>query len=168
MKVSDWSNEQIETLIGRYRDRGIVEGGKFTLSELLIEQKKRAPSRFGGAEVVKGIIELARRSVSGVVTYGELYHYLSDGLPWKGNATQRDMGNALERGISHCVENRLPVLTVLVIRQSGSLSPEAVQRIYTEAKEFGLDVGLNADSFVALELEKCKAFIRQDIEKGQT
>ena len=159
MKIVDWTSEQIDTLVQRYRQRGITEGGKFTLSELLLEQKRRTPSKFGGVEVVTGIIELARKSPTGLITYGDLYRYLSGGLPWKGNATQSEMSRALDLGIHHCVQNSLPILTVIVVRQSGKLAPDAVQGIYDECKELNVDVGISPELFVKKQRALCQDFI---------
>ena len=159
MDLKDWSLEQIETLIARYRQRGVTEGGPFALSELVLEEKRRAPSNFRGADVVNAIVALARKASDGFITYGELYKLLSGGLEWKGNATQRQMGLALERGIAYCVENRLPILTVLVVKKTGSHSPEAVHRIYKEARDMDLDVGLNAASYVRAQVVSSKEFV---------
>lgn len=159
MSLKDWSLDQIETLVARYRSRGLTEGGQFSLSELVLEQKRRIPSHFSGLDVVNSIVGLARKSTDGFITYGQLYHVLSGGLKWKGNATQREMGLALERGIGYCVDNQLPILTVLVVKKTGSHSPEAIQRIYDEAREMGLDVGLDAESFVASQIQLSRKFV---------
>jgi hypothetical protein len=159
MNIGDWTLEQIETLVQRYRQRGITEGGKFTLSELLLEQKRRTPSKFDGVEVVKGIIELAKKSPTRLITYGELYRFLSGGLPWKGNATQSEMSRALDRGIHHCVQSSLPILTVVVVRQNGKLAPDAIQGIYDECKELNVDVGIDPELFVNKQLELCRKFV---------
>lgn len=160
MNIIDWTSEQIDTLVQRYRERGKTEGGKFTLPELLLEQKRRIPSKFGGDEVVRGIIALAGKSSTGLVSYGKLYNYLSGGLPWKGNATQGEMSRALDRGIYHCFQNSLPILTVVVVRQNGKLAPEAIQNIYNECKELGIDVGISPTLFIETQLALCKELVR--------
>jgi hypothetical protein len=163
MNIEDLTSEQVETMINNYRKKSVSIGGKFPLSALLLEQKRRVPSKFGGADVVKGIIDLAHQSTSGLVTYGELYKHLSGGLAWKGNATQSEMSRALDQGIHYCILNSLPILTVIVVRLNGKLAPDAIQNIYNECKDLGLNVGSEPDKFVTQQLELCRKFIAAQI-----
>ena len=159
MLIGEWTTEELEILVQRYREKGIKEGGKFTLAELLLELKRRTPSKFGGLEVVTGIIDLARKSATGLITYGELYNHLSGGLPWRGLATVSEMSRALDLGIHYCVQNSLPILTVIVVRQTGKLTGDAVQGIYDECKELNVDVGISPETFVKRQLAMCQEFI---------
>ena len=157
--VHDLSLEELQTMIQNYQRNKVAVGGIFTLAQLRLEEKRRAPSRFSGSEVVGGIIQLVRNSSDGLTTYGELYDLLSSGLRWKGNATQSEMSRALDRGIYYCAENSLPILTVLVVRQTRKLGPEAVQNIYDECKGIGIQVGVSPEIFIEAELKRCREFV---------
>lgn len=41
MHLDEWTGEQIEILIHRYRERKVAEGGQFNLAELLREKSRR-------------------------------------------------------------------------------------------------------------------------------
>src|SRR4051812_27978326 len=125
--VQEFSNSQLETFIGNYRKHKKSEGGKYTLAELLLEQRRRTPSQLGTREVAGKIVDLSKHSADNLLTYGELWQSVRPGHPWKGNATQKIVSNSLYRVIGYCVANELPILTVVVV-QGGNrqLSQKAV------------------------------------------
>jgi hypothetical protein len=60
--------------------------------------------------------------------------------------------------IGYCVRNRLPIITVLVVRgTTRRLSPEAVKNIYEECRELGVDTGPIPEAFVNDQIRKAKA-----------
>ena len=60
--------------------------------------------------------------------------------------------------IHYCVTNQLPILTVLVVRGSNRrLTSEAVNNIFNECKELGIDVGTNPKTFVDEQIRLSRA-----------
>ena len=67
----------------------------------------------------------------------------------EGNATQQLVTNALARVLAYCVTHGMPIITVLVVRTSERrLSELAVQNIFREANELGVQTGPDPDAFV--------------------
>jgi len=150
-------------MIDRYRGAGLVEGGKYPLRDLLLEQLRRKPALFPPRELARKIISSSRQSKDGLVTYGELWKAFLPHRPWEANNSRRIMANALSRVIAYCVDHRLPIITVLVVRQSPRLlSGDAIQNIYDESRQLGVDVGHDSAAFV--EGQRIKALALSDAE----
>jgi len=164
MSIGNLTDDQLERFAANYRRCNQTEGGKYSLREILLEQRRRTPSPFGTREVAAKIIELARQSNDGFITYGELRHSFRPDSPWSGHGTQQIVAQSLFRVIGYCVRNKLPIVTVLVVRGSNrKLSAEAVQNIYNECKELGLETGLNADAFVKDQIKMARALTLYDL-----
>src|ERR1700686_3429055 len=116
MSIEDLTDDQLENFAANYRRSKRTEGGKYTLSEILLEQRRRSPSPFGTREIAAKILELARQSNDGFLTYGELWQSFRPDSPWLGNGTQRIVAHSLSRVIGYCVRHKLPIITVLVVR----------------------------------------------------
>jgi hypothetical protein len=152
MSVTDLSDEELERVKKRYLAAHKQEGGPFTLRDVLLEQLRRKPSAFGVVETARKIIELAAQSRDGFVAYGDLWKAFCPGVQWKANYSRRVVADALYRVIYYCVRNKLPILTVLVVKgDTRSLSEQAIHNIYDECKVLGVDVGLNPLEFVERE-----------------
>lgn len=155
MNIRELTDKQLTNLEKNYAAKGLTEGGPFSLAEVRIEKLRRLPTTIDTVALAKRIVELARQSEDGLVTYGELWHFFNPNQEWKGNATQQVLANALGRVVAYCVTRRLPIVTALVVRTgSRKLSPEAVANIYREAKELGVDTGPEPQLFVE---EQCDA-----------
>jgi len=164
MSIEDLTDDQLKTLVENYRRNNRTEGGKYSLKEVLLEQRRRTPSPFGTREVAAKIVELARQSNDGFLTYGELWHSFRPDLPWSGHATQQIVAQSLFRVIGYCVRHKLPIITVLVVRGANrQLSPEAVQNIYNECKELGVETGLNPGAFVKDQITMSKSLALHDL-----
>ncbi len=156
MTVQKLSDKQLGSMISNYRARGVSEGGRWSLSELLLEERRRKPTAFPPRDVASTIIRLSQESPDGLVSYHDIWRAFLPEREWKGNAPRKILADALYRVIGYCVEHRLPILTVLVVRKSERrLSPEAVEHIYNESREMGVDVGPSPVAFV--ESERAKA-----------
>lgn len=154
MPIQDLKNEQLANLQANYLKRNATEGAIYTLAEVKIEMMRRLPNPFGVRETAVKIVEMAQASSDGLLTYGELWKAFRPNEPWKGNASGTIMANALGRVAAYCVDNKLPILTTLVVRTSGrKLSPEAIENIYAAAKEWGVDTGPDAKAFVTAQTE---------------
>lgn len=158
MELGDLTDQQINTFIANYEKSGKVEGGNFTLSELRLEKQRRIVSPFPPVEIAKAILEMAKTSKDGLVTYKEVWQKFRPNAVWTGNAPRVEMAKALGRVIAYCIDNRLPILTTLVVQgNSRKHSPEAVQNICNEARSYGMDVGVDPLAFVKNEQDRSRA-----------
>jgi hypothetical protein len=160
MSISDLSDTELDRFEASYRRANKAEGGKYSLSEILLEKRRRKPSAFGVREVAAKIIELAKLSDDGLITYGDIWNAFRPGVPWEGHKTLRIVADSLYRVIHYCVTNQLPILTVLVVRGSNRrLTNEAIQNIFNECRELGVDVGIDPKTFVNTQIELSRAVV---------
>jgi hypothetical protein len=160
VRIEDLSDEQLDNMEANYRSKNKTEGGKYSLSEVLLEKKRRRPTAFGVREVAAKIIELTKASDDGFVSYGEIWTAFRPSIPWEGHKNLRIVADALGRVLHHCVKNRLPILTVLVVQSANrKLSSKAIQNIYNECRDLGLDVGLDPTAFIENEVEAARALV---------
>lgn len=165
--IREVSDEGLQAAITRYRERKLTVGGPFSLAELLLEQKRRAKADFDGRTVVDAIIASARASVTHILTYGQLHEQLYPGRKWEGNYSQSLMSNALDKAVHYCVENQLPILTVLVVRKDDKgLSDQAIHNIYNECRDIGLNVGLEPEKFVREQIRMAKEWVSNSNQLG--
>lgn len=158
MPVDRLTDEQLETMISNYRTRKVTEGGKWTLSTLLLEKRRRKPAIFPPRQLAEAIIRKTREAHDGLVTYGDLWKAFVPDRPWRGNNPRRIMADALYRVVGYCVSHDLPILTVLVVRASDRrLSPEAVANICHECRELGLRIGPDPELFVEQQRQRSLA-----------
>jgi len=168
MPISALSDKQLDQLEANYRRANKTQGGTYSLSEVLLEKNRRRPNPFGVREVAAKIVELARLSDDGFVTYGDIWKAFRPDVPWEGHKTLRIVADSLCSVIHYCVTNRLPVLTVLVVRGSNrSLSKQAVENIFRVSRELGLDVGLDPKAFVDGQIELSRAVVIDRLPDGR-
>ncbi|QIG97184.1 hypothetical protein [Bradyrhizobium sp. 6(2017)] len=154
MGIEQLSDEQLDTFESNYRKAKKTEGGKYSLSEILLEKLRRKPAVFGTRQVAAKIIELAQKSEDGLCTYGQIWSEFRPNTPWEGHKTLSVVASSLGRVVHYCVTNDLPILTTLVV-QTGTrrLSHEAIQNIYHECRELGVSVGPDPEVFVRTQAE---------------
>jgi hypothetical protein len=167
MPISDLSDAQLDNLEANYRKANKTDGGIYPLSDILLEKLRRRPTAFGVVEVARKILELAKTSDDGLLTYGDIWKAFNPNTPWKANYSRRVVADSLYRVIHYCVTNHLPVLTVLVVRGSSrKLSPQAIQNIYDECRALGVDVGLEPKAFVEKQVALTRAIKVQCLPKA--
>lgn len=155
MSIADLTDKQLKTLQANYVSKGLKEGGKYQLSEVLVELLRRRPSKLDTVEVMQAILKLARESKDNRLTYKDLWHHFYPDQEWSGHGTQTVVKNALARVIGYCVTNNLPVITTLVVQgQTRCLSDLAITYIYKECMELGLEVGDNPKHFVDIQIQR--------------
>jgi hypothetical protein len=154
MGIEHLSDDDLENFESNYRRAGKSEGGKYSLREIMLEKLRRKPAVFGTREVASKIVELAKQSQDGLCTYGQIWSAFRPGTPWEGHKTLAIVASSLGRVVHYCVTNRLPILTTLVV-QTGTraLAPKAIQNIYNECRELGVDVGHDPEAFVKEQAE---------------
>lgn len=154
-------------MLKKYEVNGIESGGRFSRAELLIELKRRRPSTSNGREVTAFIVQTARNSDDGLITYGEVWDRFFDSQPWQGNHSGREVGALLDNSIAYCVRHNLPIVTTLVVQKGARcMTPEAESNIYTEAKSWGVDVGLSPHDFVVLQTNKSRELAVDNLPAG--
>jgi hypothetical protein len=162
--VQSLTDRQIADVIRRYREKGLTEGGPWSLAELLMEQRRRIKSDLPTVAVAKKIIELASASADGLTTYKEIWTAFRPGEDWVGNKSQQIVANALARVVEYCVRTGLPILTVLVVQSAGRrLDPKAVANIYNEARELGVTTGADIPSFIENEREQARRVVAAQV-----
>ena len=117
--LPEWTDAELQNLADNYERRGVVVGGPYPLSDILLEQRHRlAPPEAPVARVFDIILDQSRRSADGLTTYGELYAELFPGKEWLGNAPRALISKILDGVIGYCVDKGMPLVSVLVVRQS--------------------------------------------------
>lgn len=171
MSIQDLSAQQLNNLENNYLAKGVTVGGRYTLAEVRLEKLRRLPSTLDTVATAQRIIELANASDDGLTTYGELWASFNPDKPWKGNATQQIVGNALGRVTAYCITNKMPIITTLVVRSgSRTLSDEAIINITNEARGLGVETGSDPRVFVESQMAAAKALTQFPSEEpaGET
>ena len=164
MGIRDLSDEQLENMENNYRDKGVAEGGKYTLAEVRMEKLRRSGSVFSGKTVVTKIRTLANASDDGLTTYLDLWNDLYPDREWKGDNSRRIIMGDLDPALHYCVKHSLPIFTVLVVRTGRrDLTEKAINNIYDRCRELGVEAGPNSADFVAREREAALAFDISDL-----
>lgn len=168
MGIKQLTDEQLTVFEQNYRNKNANTGGKYSLSEILLEKLRRNRSPFGTREVAAKIVELAQQSQDGFCTYGQIWSAFRPNTPWEGNSTQSVVASSLGRVVHYCVTNKLPILTTLVV-QTGTrkLSDKAVQNIYNDCRDLGVDVGLSPEGFVSEQAKLARRLTLRDLPQAQ-
>jgi hypothetical protein len=164
MGIEQLADEQLDTFESNYRKAGKTDGGKYSLSEILLEKLRRKPTVFGTQQVATKIIELAQRSDDGLCTYGQIWSAFRPDTPWEGHKTLSVVASSLGQVVHYCVTNNLPILTTLVV-QTGTrrLSQDAIQNIYKECRDLGVSIGHDSEAFVSTQAELARHFALNDL-----
>ena len=162
--LPEWTDAELQNLADNYERRGVVVGGPYPLSDILLEQRHRlAPPEAPVARVFDIILDQSRRSADGLTTYGELYAELFPGKEWLGNAPRALISKILDGVIGYCVDKGMPLVSVLVVRQSNRcLDPSAKKEIVRVAKSLGVDVG-DSETFLDRQIEAAKELARRGV-----
>lgn len=158
MSIERLTEGQLSALEENYLRAKRTEGGIYSLSQVRLEKLRRNPSPFDIREVASRIIELARNSSDGLLTYGELWTSFRPNERWEGHKTLSIMSKTLGRVISYCVRNKLPILTVLVVQAANrQLSAAAIENIYNECRGLGVDAGSDSQAFVHRQVSEARS-----------
>lgn len=162
--ITELSANELAANIINYRKAGLTTGGNYTLAELLLEQRRRTPSEFPHVALARWIVEHAKTTPDHHVTYLEIWQAFTSDLPWKANDSRRKVGNSLGRVIEYCVRHDLPILSVLVVPGgTRRLTPAAVQNIFNECRELGVNTGSDAAAFISREETRALEFLASDL-----
>lgn len=157
MQLSEHTDKEVDNFISNYEKSGKTTGGKFNLGQLRAEKLRRIKSPFPPVDVAKTILALACGSHDGLVTYKEVWQKFRPESQWVGNAPRAEMAKALGAVVAYCIDNGMPILTTLVVQAARrSHSEQAILQIYSEAKSYGIEVGLDPKRFVEDQQEKSR------------
>ncbi|MDO6621079.1 hypothetical protein [Shewanella sp. 6_MG-2023] len=108
-------------------------------------------------------MKLANQSDSGFITYGQLFKCLHK-FDWVGNGSQQKLNKDLGAVVYYCVQNKLPIVTSLIIRQNNNqLTNQAKQNIYDCAKQLGVtNMQANVELYISEQQEKSLNLARCD------
>ena len=124
----------------------------------LLQKLRHQRDVFGARDVAGKILEFSRGSEDGLVTYLQIWDAFRKD-PWKGNYSLKMVGNSLKRVAYYCLLNNLPFLNILVVQKgTRNLADKAVQNIYKNYRELGVDVGIDPHAFIKREIERCRSF----------
>jgi hypothetical protein len=164
MDISELSSKQLATMAKNYRAACKTEGGKFPLSVVLREQLDRKPATLDTLAVARSILEQSRASPDGLVTNGELWNAFNPDTPWSGHGTQSTVKNSLGRVVGYCVDNGLPIISVLVVPVAKrKLTDAAIRNIYGACRELGVATGNSAREFAENQIAKAKMLSAPDL-----
>lgn len=153
MTIADLSAKELDNLEANYIRLGKTTGGKYSLHEARLEKLRRQPNPFGTRESFIKIIELAKDSTDGKLTYGDLWSAFRPDEKWKGQGTATIVKQALGRVAVYCVDHGLPIVTVLVVHSGNrELSAKAKENIFNAARDLGVDVGVDPEAFVERQI----------------
>ena len=97
MGIEQLTDDQLDSFESNYRKANKTDGGKFSLSELLLEKLRRKPATFGTRQVATKIVELAQNSEDGLCTYGQIWSEFRPNTPWEGHKTLAVVAASLGR-----------------------------------------------------------------------
>jgi hypothetical protein len=160
MPITTWTDQQLQNLKANYQRQGKTDGGPFSLSAVELELLRRQPNPFGVRETAERILRLASNSPDFKTTYGEVWKSFRPDQPWKGHGSLSVMSNALGRVAAYCIDNKLPIITILVVRTgSRKLSKQAENNIFDFARSLGVETGPDPVAFAADQELRAKQLI---------
>ncbi|MCS3764971.1 hypothetical protein [Bradyrhizobium centrosematis] len=164
MGIEQLTDEQLTAFEQNYRNKNATIGGKYSLREILLEKLRRNPNPFGTREVAEKIIELSHESQDGLCTYGQIWSAFRPETPWEGNSTQSVIASSLGRVVHYCVTNNLPIITTLVVQTATrKLSEKAIENIYNDCRELGVNVGISPQLFVDEQAKAARQLVLNDL-----
>lgn len=150
--IDDLNDSEVAAFIKNYERLGKAEGGVWPLSELHREQSRRVSSKFPPREMIDGILRLCRESDDRRVSYVAIWNAFEPETPWQAYHSQKQVTNGLYKVGAYCLDHDMPMLSVLVVPATTRvLTEEAVNNIWSFAKDRGADVGDNAAAYVEKE-----------------
>lgn len=153
MTIANLTAKELNNLEANYVRLGMTTGGKYSLHEARLEKLRRQPNPFGTRESFIKIIELAKGSTDGKLTYGDLWAAFRPNEKWRGQGTATIVKQALGRVAAYCVDHGLPIVTVLVVHSANrELSTKAKENIFNAARDLGVDVGADPEAFVEQQI----------------
>jgi hypothetical protein len=164
VSLKRFSDKELAALERSLAEGQKATGVKYSLADVRAEIQCRRPRTFDPRKLAATILEQAKVSPNGYTTYGRVWTAMTNSAGWAGNSTQSKMGKELANVLSYCHQNKLPILTTLVVRQTdGTLSAKAIERICEECEALGLDIGRDRAAFVAVQVEASRQIAAEQL-----
>ena len=161
--IADMTNQQLLNLEQNYFAKGVIKGGIFSLAEVRAEKFKRLANGLDGQQIFQLILDLSNDTADGFTAYIDLWNAIFPHQDWCGQHSVRIMMEIMHEAFIYCVENKLPIVTVLVVgANTRCLSTKAIKNIYESAHNLGVDVGLDANGFVEGQILKAFELFKAD------
>jgi len=158
--ITRHSDDALRNLLANYDKRGATEGGIFSRQEVQMELFRRDCLPFDGYTIVALIMELAKASDNGFVTYQTLWQALNPNNAEWGPYALRQCMRAMGSANYFCALANLPfVATLIVCAGTGMWSEQAVRAIASTAEMLGVRAQQTAEDFVLNEAVKSLDFV---------
>lgn len=158
--ITQYSDQGLRNLLANYGKRGVTEGGIFSRQEVQMELFRRDCLPYDGYTIVALIMDLAKRSDKGFVTYQTLWQALNPNDAGWGPYALRQCMKAMGAANYICARANLPfVATLIVCADTGMWSEQAVLAIASTAEMLGVRAQQTAEDFVLNEAVKALDFV---------
>ncbi len=167
MGIQDKTDEQLKNLVNNYKRLEKTEGGIYSLAEVHLEIQRRLGKAYNGRDAALKIVDLARQSDDGLVTFLDLWKSFYPEQEWVGHKSVREVMAILGAAAYYCAAfpgGSLPIVTAAVVRSSSRVvTRKAKENIFNAAKDWGLDTGSDIEDFYHSQLEGTKKLVASDL-----
>ena len=167
MIIQELTDRQLSNLVENYRRAGKTEGGKHSLAEVRLELQRRLGKAYNGRDAALKIVDLAKQSDDGLVTYLELWKSFYPEQEFIGHKSVREVMAILGAAAYYCATfpgGPWPIVTAAVAQSSKRVvSKKAKENIFNAAKDCGLDTGPDVEGFYQIQLEGTKKLVASDL-----
>jgi hypothetical protein len=162
--LAAWNDEEIKTLIKRYKERGLTSGGLYTLAELQLELARRVKAPHDPKDFAACILILAAQSPNRRVTFGALFEYYN-GRPPRGHGDIKTITASLERLGAYCHDRGLPIISTLVVNQAtGEMTNNAVHNVWNYLRQIDPTTPNDPAAFVAEQVTRAERLSPESLE----
>ncbi len=167
MGIQDKTDEQLKNLVNNYKRLEKTEGGIYSLAEVHLEIQRRLGKAYNGRDAALKIVDLARQSDDGLVTFLDLWKSFYPEQEWVGHKSVREVMAILGGAAYYCAAfpgGPLPIVTAAVVQSSSRVvTRKAKENIFNAAKDWGLDTGSDIEDFYQSQLEGTKKLVASDL-----
>jgi len=102
MGIQDKTDEQLKNLVNNYKRLEKTEGGIYSLAEVHLEIQRRLGKAYNGRDAALKIVDLARQSDDGLVTFLDLWKSFYPEQEWVGHKSVREVMAILGAAAYYC------------------------------------------------------------------
>jgi hypothetical protein len=121
MSIQDLTDNQLRNLVKNYERAGKTEGEKYSLAEVHLELQRRLGKAYNGRDAALKIVDLAKKSDDGLVTYLELWKSFYPEQEFKGHKSVGEVMAILGAAAYYCATfpgGPWPIVTAAVVQSS--------------------------------------------------
>ena len=169
MGIQDKTDEQLKNLVNNYKRLEKTEGAIYSLAEVHLEIQRRLGKAYNGRDAALKIVDLARQSDDGLVTFLDLWKSFYPEQEWVGHKSVREVMTILGSAAYYCATfpgGPWPIVTAAVVQSSKRVvTRRAKENIFNAAKDCGLDTGSDIEGFYQIQLEGTKKLVASDLQE---